>query len=178
MNRGPVTVRYAKALFELGKEKGVLERLYTDSKLLLQHCSTVKDFRAFLENPVIKTFQKKEVIKKVLSGEQHPLMIQFLDLILDKNRENLLYDIINYFEQLYRNYKGIKNIKVITAVKMDQDYLDKLKSYLAESLGAPVEMDAQVKPDIIGGVILVVDEKMIDNSILHQVKSLRKKLLS
>ena len=178
MNRGPVTVRYAKALFEIGKEKGVLERLYTDSKLLLQHCSTVKDFCVFLENPVIKASKKKEVLKKVLSGEQHPLMIQFLNLLVDKNRENFLYDIIVSFEQLYKSYKGIKTVKVVTAVKLDQDYLEKLESFLADRFQCPVEMIAQVKPDIIGGVILVVDDKMLDNSILHQVKSLRKKLLS
>ncbi|MGQ1889582.1 ATP synthase F1 subunit delta [Thermophagus sp. OGC60D27] len=178
MNRGPVTVRYAKALFELGQDRGILERLYADSKMLLEHCRSVKDFCIFLENPVLKGSQKKKVLKKVLSEEQHPIMIRFLDLIIDKSREYLLYDIILYFDHLYKKYKGIKSIKVITAVEMDKDYQDDFQSFLEEKFKCPIEMEMQVKPDIIGGVILVVDEKIIDNSILHQMKTLRKKLLS
>lgn len=178
MNRGPITIRYARALFELAKERNELDRLYHDSKLLLDHCLTVRDFCAFLENPVIMPSQKKNVLKKVLSGEQHPLMIRFLDLIIDKNRENFLHDIIVSFEDLYKKYKGIRSVKVITAVKMERDYLNKLQIYLEREFEGPIEMQDQVKPDIIGGVILVVDEKIIDNSIAHQIKVLRNKLLS
>ncbi|WP_016778251.1 ATP synthase F1 subunit delta [Anaerophaga thermohalophila] len=178
MNRGPITIRYARALFELAKERNELDRLYQDSKLLLDHCLKVRDFCAFLNNPVIKASQKKNVLKKVLSGEQHPLMIRFLDLIIDKNRENFLHDIIISFEDLYKKHKGIRSVKVITAVKMDLDYMDKLQIYLEREFDRPVEIQNQVKPDIIGGVILVVDEEIIDNSIGHQIKLLRNKLLS
>lgn len=178
MNRGPITVRYATALFELGKEKKELDKLYSDSKLLLDHCLSVKDFCAFINNPVIKPSQKKSVINKVLSGEQHPLMLKFVDLVIEKNREPLLGDMIRYFEHLYKQYKGIKSVQIITASALDQAYIEELKTYLEREFGAPVEMETKVKPEIIGGLILVVDDKIIDNSVVHQMKLIKQKFLS
>ncbi len=178
MNRGPITVRYAKSLFELGKEKNLLDKFYTDSKLLLDHCHQVKDFCVFLNNPVIKPSKKKEVLQKVLGSEQHPLMIKFINLVIDKNRENLLNDMVIYFEDLYKKYNGIKTVKLITAVALENDYLNELQIYLEREFSAPIEMEAQTKPEILGGLILIVDDKILDNSILHQMKLIRKKLLS
>ncbi|PWD99465.1 ATP synthase F1 subunit delta [Marinilabilia rubra] len=178
MNRGPITVRYATALFELGKEKKELDKLYTDSKLLLDHCLSVKDFCAFINNPVIKPSQKKKVIHKVLSGEQHPIMLKFVDLVIERNREPLLGDMIRYFEYLYKKFKGIKSVQIITASSLDESYFEELKSYIEREFDAPVEMEAKVKPEIIGGLILVVDDKIIDNSIIHQMKLIKQKFLS
>lgn len=178
MNRGPITVRYATALFELGKEKEELDRLYSDSRLLLDHCLSVKDFCAFINNPVVKPSQKKTLINKVLASEQHPLILKFVNLVIDKNREPFLGDMIRYFEHLYKKYKGIKSVQIITATGLEKSYLEELRGYLEREFGAPVEMEAKVKPEIIGGLIMVVDDKIIDNSIVHQMRLIKQKFLS
>jgi len=178
MNRGPITVRYATALFELGKEKNELDKLYSDSKLLIDHCLSVKDFCAFINNPVIKPSQKKKVIDKVLSDEQHPLMLKFVNLVIEKNREPLLGDMIRYFEHLYKRFKGIKSVQIITASSLEESYVEEIKAYIEREFGSPVEMETKVNPEIIGGLILVVDDKIIDNSIVHQMKLIKQKFLS
>ncbi|MGM0375198.1 MAG: ATP synthase F1 subunit delta [Bacteroidota bacterium] len=178
MNRGPITVRYAKGLFELSKEKDVLDKLYQDSTLLLQHCREVEDFCLFLNNPVIKNSRKKEVVQKILGKEQHPYMLQFINLVIDNNREALLPDMVLYFEELYKKHKGIRNVKIITAVALDQKYTEELQIFLERELNAPIELQLEVKPDIVGGVILIVDGKILDNSIAHQLKLMKKKILS
>ena len=178
MNRGPITVRYAKGLFELGKEKDVLDKLYQDSWLLLRHCREVSDFCTFLNNPVIKNSKKKEIIQKILGKEQHPFMIQFLNLVIDKNREALLPDMVLYFEEMYKAYKGIRNVRFITAVELDEKYIEELQIFLERELGASIELHHDVKPEIIGGVILIVDGKILDNSISHQMKQIKNKILS
>ncbi|MFW6043432.1 MAG: ATP synthase F1 subunit delta [Marinilabiliaceae bacterium] len=178
MNRGPITVRYAKGLFELGKEKDVLDKLYKDSFLLLQHCREVKDFCLFLNNPVVKNSRKKEVVQKILGQEQHPFMLKFINLVIDHNREALLPDMVLYFEELYKKHKGIRNVKIVTAVDLGQQYTEELQVFLERELDAPIELHHEVKPGIIGGVILIVDGKILDNSIAHQLKLMKKKILS
>jgi len=178
MNRGPITVRYAKGLFELGKEKDVLDKLYKDSTLLLQHCREVKDFCLFLNSPVIKNSKKKEVAAKILGQEQHPFMLQFINLVIDHNREALLPDMVLFFEELYKKHKGIRNVKILTAVGLEQQYTEELQVFLERELNAPIELHHEVKPDIVGGVILIVDGKILDNSIAHQLKLMKKKILS
>ncbi len=178
MNRGPITVRYATALFETGREKGVLDRFFKDAGLLTEHCLSVKDFCVFLNNPVIKASRKKEVLKKVLGNEQHPLMIRFIEMVIDKNREFLLADIIRYFKDLYKKHKDIRSVQLITAVSFDQDYLNDIRNYLEQEFKSPIEMEVKVKPEIIGGIVLVVDDKIVDNSIAHQIRILKKKIVS
>jgi F-type H+-transporting ATPase subunit delta len=178
MNRGPITVRYAKALFDLGKEKNILDKLHDNAKLLLEHCFEVKEFCVFLNNPVIKPSSKKEVLQKVLNTEQHPVMLRFVNLVIEKNREALLSDMIMHFETLYKKDKGIKDVKLITAVGLEKSYIKDLHTYLERELAAPVELETQVKPEILGGVVLIVNEKIVDNSITHQMKLIRTKLLS
>lgn len=178
MNRGPITVRYAKGLFELCKDNDVLDKLYKDSTLLLQHCREVEDFSLFLNSPVIKNSKKKEVVHKILGKEQHPFMLQFINLVIDNNRESLLPDMVLYFEELYKRHKGIRNVKIITAVGLDQKYTEELQIFLERELNAPIELHHEVKPDIVGGVILIVDGKILDNSITHQLKLMKKKILS
>lgn len=178
MNRGPITVRYARGLFELGRDKNILDQLYDNSRLLLHHCLEVEDFCVFLKNPVIKASDKKRVLQKVLGNEQNPMMLRFINLVVEKNRESLLRDMILYFDELYRKEKGIKSVKIITAVSLDKEYLGEVKIFLERELAAPVDFHFQVKPEIIGGLIIIVDGRILDSSVSHQMKLIRKKLLS
>jgi F-type H+-transporting ATPase subunit delta len=178
MNRGPITVRYATALFELGKEKNELDRFFNDAGLLLEHCLRVKDFCNFLTNPVIKVSRKKELVNEILGNEQHPLMLRFVGMVIDKNREGLLPDILRYFKDLYKKHKGIRSVKLITAVAFDDVYIKEMRNILEREFNSSIELEVRVKPDIIGGLILLVDDKIVDNSIAHQLKLLKNKIVS
>ncbi|WP_010662207.1 ATP synthase F1 subunit delta [Marinilabilia salmonicolor] len=178
MNRGPITVRYATALFELGKENDDLDRFNEDVAILQEQCLNVRDFCAFLNNPVIKASRKKETLRNVLSKELHPLVMRFVEMVVDKNRESLLPDMLRFFRELYKKHKGIRSVKIITAVAFEKDYLKELQSFLEREFNGPIEMVVKVKPEIIGGMIMLVDDKIVDNSIAHQIKMLKKKIVS
>ncbi len=178
MNRGPIIIRYAQAYFNLGKEKSLLEKFYQDAQLLLSYCGKVKDFCVFLNSPVIKPSQKKGVFTNVFKKQLDPYTIRFLDLVIDRNRENYLKNILISFEELYKKEKGIKSVLLITAVPLDDSFKEELIPLLEKELKAQVEMTTRVNKNIIGGLILKVDDKMLDSSITHQLKRLKKQILS
>lgn len=178
MNRGPITVRYATALFELGKGENELDRFNKDVAVLQEQCLSVRDFCALLNSPVIKASRKKEILRNVLSKELHPLMLSFVEMVIDNSRETLLSDMLRIFKELYKKHKGIRSVKIITAVAFDKEYLKELQDFLEKEFNAPIEMAVSVKSEIIGGMILLVDDKMVDNSIAHQIKLLKKKIVS
>lgn len=178
MNRGPITVRYARGLFELGKDKNVLDRLFSDSGKLLEHFREVKDFSSFLTSPAIKPSKKRAVLQKVLGNELHAYMMQFLNVVIDNGREMLLQDMLRFFGELFRKHKGIKSVNLITAMTLEKEHLDNLQIFLERELDAPIDLHDQVKPEILGGLILIVDGKILDNSIAHQMNLIKKKLLS
>lgn len=178
MNRGPITVRYARGLFELGKDKDILDELFNNSRQLLDHCREVKDFCSFLNSPTIKPSKKKQVLQKTLGNELHAYMLRFLDLVIEKKRETLLQDILLFFGELFRKHEGIKSVNLITATALEKEHLENLKVFLERELNAPIDLNALVNPEILGGIILIVDGKILDNSIAHQMSLIKKKLLS
>jgi len=178
MNRGPITVRYARGLFELGKDKNVLDKLFNDSGKVLDYFRQVDGFSSFLNSPAIKPSKKMQVFQKVLGNELHAYILRFLELVIEKNREALLQDMLLFFGELFRKHKGIKSVKLITATALGKEHLDNLQVFLERELNAPVELNDQVKPEILGGLVLIVDGKILDNSIAHQMSLIKKKLLS
>lgn len=178
MNRGPITKRYAQSYFELGKDKSLLDTFYNDSRLLLQYCNEVSDFCLFLNSPVVKPSQKKVVFKDVFGQKLNHYTLQFLNLVIEKNRENFLKTILLYFTELYKREKGIKSVLLITAVEMGESFMKELNTSLENGFKAPVEMTTRVNKNIVGGFILMVDGKLLDNSISHQLKQLKKQILS
>jgi F-type H+-transporting ATPase subunit delta len=178
MNRGPIIIRYAQAYFNLGKEKSMLERFYQDCRLLLSYCKEVKDFCVFLNSPVIKPSQKKAVFTNVFGKQLDPYTIRFLELVIERNRENHLKNILISFEELYKKEKGIKSVLLITAVPLEDSFKEKLIPLLEKEFKARIEMTTRVNKTIVGGLILKVDDKLLDSSITHQLKSLKKQILS
>ncbi len=178
MNRGPIIIRYAQAYFNLGKEKSLLDQFYQDCQLLLGYCHEVKDFCVFLNSPVIKPSQKKGVFTNVFEKKLNPYTIRFLELVIERNRENHLKNILICFEELYKQEKGIKSVLLITAVPLEDSFKKELIPLLEKELKAQVEMTTRVNKNIVGGLILKVDDKLLDSSIAHQLKRLKKQILS
>ncbi len=86
MNASLIAVRYASALFQLGKEDdSLLDRLYADCSFLLASLQEPGELSAFLDNPVVKPGVKKKALHNVLSERLDPITLQFLDLIIDNN---------------------------------------------------------------------------------------------
>ncbi len=178
MNRGPIIVRYTQAYFELGKQKGLLNKFYGDCKLLLGYLKEVEKFRLFLHSPVIRPSQKKELFTTVFGKQLNPYTLNFLNLVVDKNRENYLKDMFMRFENLYKQEKGIKSVLLITAVPLKNTFWQKLVAFMEKEFNSPVEMSSRVNKEIEGGFILKVDDKLLDNSVAYQLKQLKKQLLS
>ena len=103
-----VARRYAKSLLDLAKEKGELEGVNNDMKLLAQVCSSNHDLRLLLGRPIISSDKKLSVLKRVFSNKISALSMSFFDVISRKGRESYLEVIAIEFTRLYKEYKGIQ----------------------------------------------------------------------
>jgi hypothetical protein len=84
MNQSKIAVRYSKALFNLAIEKGLLNELKNDIQLVALACKEA-NFQRLLESPVVKTSQKKTLLKEIFSGKVNPLTTQFLLMVAIRN---------------------------------------------------------------------------------------------
>jgi F-type H+-transporting ATPase subunit delta len=171
-----VSSRYAKSLLELAAEQGVLEDVHNDMLTFSQVCADSRDFLLMLKNPVIKHDKKRAILNKVFEGKVNKLTMAIFDIITRKNREPILPSMAIEFHNQYNVFKRIEVAKVTSAVPLDKDIKEKIKKIVAQiSPFETVELTEIVDKDIIGGFILKVGDKQIDDSIRTKLKALELK---
>ncbi len=178
MNDSLISVRYAKALFLLSKEKKEVDHVYEDMKKLSDYLKSSNELISLLESPVITPGNKKKAFSSVFKKQIHELTMNFLNVLIDNKREILLSAIARDYQDFYKAEKKIKSVTLYTAFKLTDDYLQKVKGILQKELDAKIEMKIRVRDNLIGGFILMVDGKMMDASVAHKLKEIKKKLLN
>lgn len=165
--------RYAKALLQSALEQDILDDVEKDIRFILNTVEDSRDLVVFLKSPIIKKEDKQEVLSKIfgehISGETKSL----LRLLSEKNRESILKDICIGFLELFNEYKGIIQVEVTTAYKLNDSQRDELQKALASSTGKIVEMNVSIDPEIMGGVIVRIDDTVMDGSVKHKIRKLK-----
>ncbi len=177
MNQSKISVRYAKAFFQVAQEKNVLEELRSDIDLVAQAC-TQTDFILLLESPIVKIDRKKEIFKELFSKNVSTLTLNFLNMITDNKREAYIPSICRNFVDQFRTLKGIKAAKVTTAKALDAKSAEKIKATIANLFSTQVELTTEENSDIIGGFILRVGDQQIDASVANKLRKIEREFLN
>ena len=178
MNNPRLAIRYAKSLLDLANEKKVLEEVFNDMKFLQKVCNTNKDFVAVLKSPIIKEDKKNHIIEAITSGRINPLSSLFIKLLGAKGRESNLPEIISSFIDQYNTLKGIHKAKITTAAPIDNDLKNIFISKIKSSANIEnVELDTAVDEKLIGGFVLEMEGKLVDSSILRDLKDVQKQFM-
>lgn len=177
MDISAIRVRYAKAFFSLAKEKNMLGTLKIDIEKISNFCEQSTDFIHLLESPVVSTSKKAGLISQIFKAEVNLLTLNFLLLILQNKREEYIPGICRNFLELIRKDQNIKSAMLVTAIEINSKTIDKIKALLEKDLKATVELNTQVDSEIIGGLILRIDDKQYDASVTTQLRKIKQELL-
>lgn len=167
--------RYNIALYEIAAEKKSVDAVIADMESIRKTIAGSKELSNFIATPIVSQSKKAEVVKALFTGKVNELTLKFLDIVTNKNRINIINDIITDFLNLVNEKRGIVSAKIKTAV----DISDKEKSAITEKLktytGKNITATYSVDPSIKGGFIAQIDDKIIDASITRQLELLREK---
>jgi F-type H+-transporting ATPase subunit delta len=177
MNESKISVRYAKALFESAKEKGLLDEVRKDI-LEVQVVSQIPEFNNMLTNPVIRESQKKSVLHSIFKNKIQALSLSLLDLVFKNGRESYIPGITRNFMDLYRKHKGIRSA-VFTSARPVSDIIRKrVEDIIHKTLNAPIELKTQSDEELIGGFVIRLDDRQYDASVANSLKKIKKQLLN
>lgn len=177
MNISAIRVRYAKAFFSLAKEKNMMETLKADIEIVFKVCNDSSDFILLLKSPVVSTSKKAELISKIFKGAVDTLTLNFLLLIVNNKREAYIPGICLNFLDLIRKDLNIKSAMLITATEINAKTIEKIRTLVEKELDAKIELSSKVDSEIIGGLILRIDDKQFDSSVTTQLKKIKQQLL-
>jgi F-type H+-transporting ATPase subunit delta len=156
---------YARSLLDLAKEAQTVETVAADLEVVAALLTQEPALAAFLASPYFAEQTKRDVIRKVLTGKLNDLTLRFLYVTIDHGRGALLPEILGRFRQLYRAYQGYEAVAVTVAQRLSQEQTDKLAQGLAQALRAKIDLEVQIDPSILGGIIIRHGDNMLDNSV-------------
>ena len=165
--------RYAQAYMETAIERGILEDVKQDMNLIGELLNGSRELRAFLKSPIVKQEQKKAALDEIFSTDTHDLTVKLLALLIEKNRESLLEKITGHFLELYNIHHGIIVVNVTSAFELDDKQIATLKSQLESSTGKNVQMNRTVDSELIGGMMVRIDDTVIDGSVKFKLNQLK-----
>ncbi|MBI2251508.1 MAG: ATP synthase F1 subunit delta [Armatimonadetes bacterium] len=169
-----ISKRYSEALFMLASEKDSLTEFKNYLILLENLLTQSKIFKNFLLSPISKTI-KKEIIKKIFP--EFPLFLHnFIYLIIDKRRENYLENIILEFKKLTESKKGIISPEVYLPFSPQDELLNKIKETLEKIYHKTIQINLRIDPDLIGGIKIKIQDKLIDGSFKYHLNFLKEKM--
>jgi F-type H+-transporting ATPase subunit delta len=156
---------YASVLFELADQSGALDTVQGDLDCWTGICGMVKDFEKLILSPYFTPEYKQQFVRKILSGRIAELTMDFLSVVIRHNRAKILPDIIAEYNRLWDVRKGCYPVEVTVARQISDDETERLAADMAAMLNCRVKLELKVNPEILGGVIIRYDDKVVDNTI-------------
>jgi F-type H+-transporting ATPase subunit delta len=173
MKQSRVTIRYAKALFQLVIEQDTLEKSYNDMVLLDKVCSESKELSLLLKSPIVKTDKKLKILEEIFGSKISKVTMSFINIITTKKRESLLVLIASSFITLYKAHNKIETATVITAAPLDEALIAEVITFIKKHGDDNVELTEKVDSTIIGGAIIRMGDKQLDSSVSKAISELR-----
>jgi F-type H+-transporting ATPase subunit delta len=169
--------RYVSALTQIAEERGTWNVINDDLCKIAGLLKENTELENFLLHPVIKNEDKKDVLEKVIKGSVSEIVFDFLNILLEKNRIYLIPSIQDFFKAQLLKKNNIINIYATTAIELDKDMEYRLIEKLSNKLQKTINIISKIDESIIGGVILQIDDKVVDGSIKAKIDNMKKQLI-
>ena len=167
--------RYAAALLKVTDAEGSTEE--TESLLLALKDAYLsnKEFRAVLAQPRVPRVMKKRLLTKIFEGKAKKSFTDFLQFLVDKNRQDILPDIADMFDRLADASKGVVKIQVKSWHPLTDAQRSSLQSKLERLTGKKIAIDARVDAAVRGGMLVMYGDTVIDGTVAHRLKEIGEK---
>lgn len=167
--------RYAQAAFDLAKDQGVLDQWEHDLQALVDVVQN-PETAVFFENPAIPAESKQQVIEDLLPQPDQQYTRNFALLLLERDRFGELPGVLEFFQELMLEDRGIAIAEVTTAIELTPDEQQAVEERLSRILGKQILMRPRVDPSIIGGIVARVGDDLIDGSVRTQLTQMKRQL--
>lgn len=164
-----VSLQYARALFELAssdEKKEFYENLMVIKKTINDNQEVLKVF----EHPLLTPDQKKEIIKNTLINKVSDTFLNFMYVIIDHHRINELGNITDSYKLILDDYLQQKEVLVYSSYPLTKLQILNLNSSLSKHYNKQIKIVEKIDSSLVGGIKIVVDNEIIDATILNKLE--------
>jgi F-type H+-transporting ATPase subunit delta len=167
---------YAEALFSLGLEDKKLTKLQDEGKTLSEIIHDNEDFLLLIDSRFMSREERQDIASKILKDFDEDI-VNFVKVLIANNRTNYIKDVLEAFNSLCNEYKGVKEGLIYSAFPLNKETINKIKNKISQIEGMDVELISRIDPSLIGGVKVVINSHVYDGSIKNQLERMQIDLL-
>ncbi len=171
-----VASRYANALFEVGIEGEKLDLFYEELTSIVGIFKENDEFFRIFKTPLISKEEKKGLVEKVYKESASLEMVNFLKILIDKDRIGIIDEISVEYKNLLNEKKNILEAVAISAVPMKEEALNQLQIKLSGITGKNVSLQNEVDASLLGGVLIRMGNEEIDGTLKTRLEKLKEEL--
>ena len=175
MAKGASARRYAQAVFAIALEQSDPDR-WLDDLALLADAMENDDFASFLDAPHFTLIQKTSLIEDALSNSVSRLALNLISLLASRNSARLLASIAEAYQRMLDEHNGIERAEIVSAVPLSVQRQSRIENMLTNIVSKEITTTARIEPQILGGFVARVGDKVIDGSTRTRLDELRREL--
>jgi len=166
---------WSRALFEVAKEHDVLDDVRAQLGEFDRALNENRDLAVFFFSPYFSTEEKKDGLKRAVTGAE-PVLMNFLEALIERHRMPAIFRIKARYDALWEDERDLLPVEVTSAIELDKATVGSIGERIGEQTKRTVELSSKVDPDILGGIILRVGNMVLDASIRNRLEQLRKQV--
>lgn len=174
MNR--VAMRYGEALFSLSLERGTILLWQKELKEFIHVIKENEEIINILSSGFYDTKKRIKIAREIFQFNDTTLD-DFLSVIIQNNRFSFIEDIINSFNSLCNNHQGISEGIVYSVYPLSRQEIELIEQKVSKLENIKVELFNRIDKNLIGGLKIVINNKVYDDSIARHIESMKTSLL-
>ena len=167
---------YAQALYDLAKDEGLSAKILSELKVLREVFAQNADFLRLLSTPNLSKEERCGILDEGFRGKIDGYLLNFMKILCENGTIRQFSGCAAEFRRRYNEANGILEVRAVTAVPMDEDLTEKLRSKLTEVTGKEIDLSCRVDPSCLGGVRLEMDGRQLDGTVQHGLDTIRRRL--
>ena len=168
-----ISSRYAQALFQVGEESNNTENLYQEFKEVVDVVVSNEELYSVMKSPLVGKEEKKKLVESIFEDEVNTQIVNFLKIIIDKERFIALREIEKEFNILLKEKNNILEGIAISAISMETSELNNLEQKLSQKYNKTVMLTNVVDETILGGVLVRLGNEEIDGTVKTRLNKMK-----
>jgi F-type H+-transporting ATPase subunit delta len=166
---------YARSLFEVAMEQDKLDKIHDELGAFADALNESRELQVFLFSPYFSTKEKSDGLDKAISGADETF-VNFLRLLIEKHRMPVVFRVRAEFDKLWEDENRLLPVTITSAVELPKSTVKQIGDRISEQTERKVELNANIDPDILGGIIVRVGNSVLDASIRNRLENFRKQV--
>lgn len=162
---------YAEAVYKLAVEKQTLP-MWSDTLKYLAIIANDEQVRAVNANPSVSVKQISDLFLNVYQSELTDESRNFIFLMIENGRVDVLPQVSELFEQLKARHDGVLEAKIVSAFAMNDGQLTELIASLEKKFKRKIEAKVSVDPELIGGIVVEIGDEVLDSSVRGKLEAM------